>query len=239
MKATFILLFLFIPSFLICQTIELEKKYLNGVIQSGKLDQVQLKKIGTSWQQLLKGFGGYPELPYNPVSKRIEYTRIDNFEGLTKKDIYPRVKEWIAINYGAIKDVLHYEDFNTGKIIVKGWNNLIIEDILKTFWGSPTEVIRALKCNHTVVFTIKDSKMKTEFTNLEYEAEADGHYNGTYYIQPRKITYSIEELYPVTIRKESTWFSRLSTLKNTSIQINNIQESVRRYIINSNDENEF
>tara|TARA_R110000737_G_scaffold246939_1_gene257160 strand:- start:738 stop:1466 length:729 start_codon:yes stop_codon:yes gene_type:complete len=242
MKASFLIpILLIIPSLLISQTIELEKEHLNNVIQSGKLGQAQLKKMGISWRELLNEFGGYPELPYNPVSQRIEYTRIDSFNGLTKKDIYPKVKEWIAINYGSIKAVLHYEDFDSGKIIVKGHNFLIVEDILKSFWGSGSSknVVRSLKCYHTTIFTIKDGKMKTEFTNLEYESTTNGYFTGTYYVPATESKYSIIELYPVTIREESTWVSRLSTLKNTSTQVNYIQESIKRYINDSKKDLEF
>ncbi len=228
-----------LPYVLISQTLELEEEYLNKVIQSGKLSHEELKEIGKSWNKLLKEFGGYPELPYNTKTQKIEFIKIDNFQGILKKDIYKKVKEWIAINYGAINSVLHYEDYDSGKIIVKGWNKFYIDDIFKNFWGNPKDVIRSLKCYHTVIFTIKDGKMKTEYTNLEYESESGGYTIGTTYVPLSKINYNIQELYPVTKKEKSTWISRLSTLKNTVVEIKNIQESIKYFVLSVKDDQKF
>lgn len=229
MKTKLLFFFFMISSLIFGQTIELEKEYLNQTIRSGQLSQEGLKNIKEAWDAIILD-NRYPELPYNEITKKIEYILIDSFPGLNKEEIYRRVKEWIAINYGSINSVIHYEDFKSGKIIVKGFFNLYIDDILNNFWGNPKEIIRYLKCYHTVVFTIKEAKMKAEYANIEYEYESSYYTTSSLYIPPRKNSYNILELYPITSSDIETWPSRISTLKNTTIEINLVQKSIINYV---------
>jgi hypothetical protein len=231
--------FLFISIVLSGQTLELEKQYLNDLIQSGKINQDEAKKIGTSWHNMLNELGGYPELPYNPKTEQIEFIHIDTFTDISKRIIFDRVKEWIAINYGSINEVLHYENFNTGKIIVKGSTKYYIDDIVNNFWGDPKSVVRSLLQYHTCIYTIVDNKLKSEFTNLEYESESGGYANVNYYVPVSKINYSIWQLYPVTISEEETWISRLSTLKMTNERIDFLGKSIKEYIESSSIDYDF
>jgi hypothetical protein len=64
-------------------------------------------------------------------------------------------------------------------------------------------------------------------------------HTGLVYGGSLNLSIAFEELYPVTIREESTWVSRLSTLKKTSTQVNYIQESITRYINDSKKDLEF
>ena len=38
-----------------------------------------------------------------------------------KGQAFKRVKEWAALRFGKLDDVLEYEDAESGKIIVEGW----------------------------------------------------------------------------------------------------------------------
>ena len=234
-----VLLLCCLPQLLHSQTFELEKKSLNSLIESGKYSQEELKVIGAAWNNLLEDFGGYPELPYNPVTKNIEYIKVDTFHGIQKKDIYRRVKEWVAINYGSINSVLHYEDYDSGKIIVKGRFSVLVDDRYKNIWGNAKETVISLKCYHTVIFTVKEGRMKTEYRDIEYESESGGYAAGTYYVPVSTIKYDMTMLYPITAKDKSTWVSRLSTLKQTTSSVEASQESIKIYISSVNAEEKF
>ena len=92
----------------------MEQRYL-----SKQLDQPQYLELTQKWKALLTEFP-YPDLPYNETTKQVEFELVYNLAGVPQEVIYKRVMEWAAISFGRLSEVLHYEDSETGKIILKG-----------------------------------------------------------------------------------------------------------------------
>jgi hypothetical protein len=113
--------------------------------------------------------GGYPDLPYNENTNTIQFNQVLEFPNVDKETIYNRILEWSALTFGSINAVLHYENFETGKIILKGTFEIIYRLETKSFWGFEKEAITNSECSETYIFTLKENKVKIEITNLMYE----------------------------------------------------------------------
>ena len=110
------------------QTEQLEIDYLSERYQSGEITQDQFVELGTKWKQLLKDFGGFPTLPYNEETDRIEFNSVHELPGMSKDVIFNRIMEWAAISFVDLSAVQRYDNIETGKIVLKGNFKLNIRD---------------------------------------------------------------------------------------------------------------
>lgn len=136
-----------IPLTLLSQTKQLEEAYAKEQWDAGKYTGDQYGKIGRAWARLLADFdGGYPELPYDREEERMKFEYIIELEGVTKAIIQTRLKEWTAINFGSIDAVLHYEDVESGKLILKGNFRIPYIDDYQNFWGQHKQRWESATC---------------------------------------------------------------------------------------------
>lgn len=238
MKKMILLALINLPFLLSAQTEELEKAHLNSLINSGKVSQTELTQLGKSWRGLLERFGGYPILPYNKTSRRIEFIEVLEFPGKQKNEIVDLVKEWISINYGNIQEVLHYEN-SKGKLIAKGFFRVSMEGKKWNFFGKQVSDEFEAKCFHTVVFTVRDGKMKMEHRDLEYHYRIPSSTAGGVYVPAQNIETNLLNLYPVTAGPKSGWEGRLQTIQNAAIEIERSEQSIKRYIDSATAYNNF
>jgi len=238
MKKIIVLLILIISSQLVkSQTEEEEKKYLNS--QVGILSQPELLAISREWRKLLEVNNGYPDIPYNSNIGSIDFEYIYDYPEFTKQQIFNRVKEWAAIYYGSLDAVLHYEDFNSGKIVLKGNFPFVISDKWTNFWGNPKESARTVRCFYTIIYTLKDNKLKVNYREIEYESTFDAIISSTVYIPSHTISYPITDLYPITKSVSSTWESRLNSLVETSSRIKQRQSVFNYFMGNLKEDMKF
>ena len=73
------------------QTKELEEKSLNDRANNGEITGVRLNTLAGEWHTLLNDFGGYPELPYNTTTNKMDFNLVLEFNGLEKEIIFNRV----------------------------------------------------------------------------------------------------------------------------------------------------
>ena len=228
-----ILLLSILPILSFSQTAELEEESMFNRVQNGEITGLEYNELISEWKSLLMDVGGYPELPYIEESQKMDFTTIFSFEGLPKEVIYNRIIEWSAISFGAISEVLHYSNLETGKIILKGNFDFIYRDYVYNFWGVRKEGLESLeeaKSYQTWVFTIVDEGLKIETFNIRYSIV---YYQLTAnYTSPRRISESsnFESLYPITSTEPKLWKSRLSILKTTSNEFARIYESIKQYV---------
>ncbi|MEM9549388.1 MAG: DUF4468 domain-containing protein [Bacteroidota bacterium] len=234
-KSIAFLLF-FLPILLIGQTDELEKQYLYEYIKEKNLTPVGKKRITENWYETLEELGGYPHVPYNPGNEEIEYERVIGFSGIEKTYIFKKVKEWIAINYGNLKEVVHYEDYESGKIIAQA--NIVINDevVLSSFMGNPKNCVETITCYHTVVFSIIEEKMKMQAMNITFYAETESRIRDGVFIPKETLHYTLNQVYPIANKDKSTWKSRLATLQRIGLEVDEMEEELSKYILSSKDE---
>jgi len=147
--------------------------------------------------------------------------------------------EWGALTFGSLKSVLHYSDIESGKIILKGNFDIRVRKDFKTLWGNKKETVDSKNCTQTYILTIKNSKLKIEIIDLVYEYSIAGYALGTTYIPTRTIKYSLDMLYPISNDIPINWKSDLDMLKQTTIKIDLIVQSLNAYIGNYKHDYEF
>jgi hypothetical protein len=214
------------PSF--SQTKEIEMAAINKRFQNKEFDINEYKAMSVIWKELLEYYGGYPEFPLNPSTEMVEFEYVKVYSELTKKQIYDRIHEWAALTFGNINSVQHYENYDNGKVILKGTFTIIHrEDYLK-FWGGTAEGSTSRDCFQTYIFTIKENKVKLQVTDLKYEFKIYKNINGVYrYID---IKESLHTLYPITNSKKEEWKERLDIIYRTKKRLDLMISSLDNYI---------
>ena len=71
-----------------------------------------------TWNDLYEKYG-YPEIPYDTASKSFKYEFVVHFDDINKEIIYNRVLEYASINFDYLANITDYQDYNSGKIILK------------------------------------------------------------------------------------------------------------------------
>lgn len=92
----------------------------------------------------------------------IEY--IDTAKGLSKDEIYSKVKAWFATTYNSAKNVVQSDDKEAGRIIGRGVMDVYLPK--GAFRGEHLS-------NYTIDITMKDEKYRIQF----YDFAFDGQYS--------------------------------------------------------------
>lgn len=239
MKAKIIIFLLLLSSVVYSQTEQQEKLSLSKRYENGEFSAETYRNYALDWKKMIIDIGGYPNLPYEEISGQIKFKLIDT-TNQSKKTNYNRILEWSAINFGALSSVLHYKDFESGKIIIKGWFDVTHSNEYKNFWGKSKEGVKTTKCYQTYIFTIKDNAIKVEIVDLVYEFKSHGYYSTTTtYIPGRIFKIPIYKIYPVTNFESSEWKEKLDLLNQTNIRIKNDVIDLNNYIKNYNNDYKF
>lgn len=234
MKCFYLLLFSCLFLIAESQTRELEVKNISDQFAAGKFDASTYKQFGKNWQDVLQSIGGYPQLPYNDSTKKIEYIKVFYFNGLDKNCIYDRVMEWSAINFGSLSEVLNYSNKENGKIILKGSFSISFKKDIESFFFDKKETIDFVTANGTWSFTIMNGKMKLEVKNLNFWFFVAAQQYGTYYIPSYSYNKILSSFYPITSAKTIEWKGRLDLLKQLSINIDFFMLDVSCYVKTKN-----
>ncbi|MDY0075834.1 MAG: DUF4468 domain-containing protein [Bacteroidales bacterium] len=211
------------------QTEQLEKENINNRFKNGEFNVEAFGVYANDWREMMKSFGTYPELPYDEESGMIKFKIIEE-TGQPKKINYQRIMEWAAINFGALSSVLHYENYESGKIILKGSFDITHKNEYRNFWGKPKEGLKKTKCNQTFIFTVKDNTIKAEVIDVRYEFTFLGYSSATMYIPDRNYEVSIHHVYPITNFDSREWKEKLDLLNQTNVKINWLVGGLSNYI---------
>ncbi len=230
------------------QTEKIETQYLQKKFENKEITQLEYQQIARDWHKLLNDLGGYPKLPYNENTSMIEFNILKSYPGINKEILFNRIIEWSAINFGSLSSVLHYKNFETGKIILKGSFDLSYKKDIKSysFFGEEKEkeTVSSINCYQTYIFTIKENKVKIEVKFLNYKYTTGGYTLSTMYVPESEHEISIHSLYPIASGKNSFyglfgWKGRLSILNQTNEEINTLVNRVDNYIKNFESDYKF
>ena len=239
MKNLFIVICLLFCLNVHSQTEALEIQNMASRYSRGEFTQPEYVQYGKDWSELLKSLGGYPKLPYNEVTKEIEFIAIKSFTNVDKKIIYDRIMEWTALNFGSLTSVLHYSNLDNGKILIKGWFEIYYKTDVETFWTAKKEKASSIKSNFTYVFTIKDNRLKMEVVNIDYEYHIPYSLVGSLYIPSYIIVGPVNELYPITNSESIVWKGKLDLLNETKKRIYSLFDDIENYINSKSEDYNF
>ncbi|MDA3942567.1 MAG: DUF4468 domain-containing protein [Bacteroidetes bacterium] len=230
MKMNLFLVFFLFTSLAWAQTEQLEKDNINNRFKNGEFSAEAYPEYVSDWRNMIYSFGKYPELPYDEKSGLIKFKFIKK-TGQPKKVNYDRIMEWAAIHFGALKSVLHYENYENGKIILKGNFDVTHKNEYRVFWGKLKEGLKTTRCKQTFIFTIKDNIIKAEVIDVKYEFKLYGYAGASIYVPDRSYEVSIHNIYPVTNYDSIEWKERLDLLNQTNIKIELLIFGLADYIM--------
>lgn len=174
----------------------------------------------------------YPRIPFDTLTHQIPFDGVLECPGIPKAALFNRVKEWCAIVYGNINSVLHYEDLGSGKIIVKGFDNVSYKYQWENIFGNMKNTNYTIKVNHTLVCTVKDGKVKFEFRITDYTFISAGYMTATGYIQGTSINRLLSDFYPIVdTGNPSQWRNNVSLIQSTYNTVLLSKTSLHNYLL--------
>jgi len=218
MKKLIFLLFILIGSKLSGQTDSIEKAVLYNKLLSKEISEASYSKTGAQWVELISRVK-YPDLPIDQ-NGQVHYIFIKEFKGFDKEKLYNRTREWLAINYGLLPTNM-YSDLNDGKIIFRNSLNLFSN----------------YSCIFTSVISVKDEKIKIELMSISYQAFYEGDYATG--IPEKTVSFNINEVYPIILKKPSEWNTDLSLFKATNKLFPTEAKNLEDYILSFDSMNKF
>jgi hypothetical protein len=221
MKNSVVLLLLIFGSTLYGQTDSIEKDILYKKILSKEIGQLEYSRIALKWNQTIKEFGIYPELPLD-INGQIHYLFLYKFIGLNKETLFNRTLEWLSINYGLVPSYL-YSNLEDGKIIFRNSLNI----------GAN------YTCAYTSVISIKNEKILMEIINISYQVYYEGQYSNNEWVPEKTMDFSLSENYPVILKDPAVWKANLLWLKTVDERFSIEKKNLYDYITIVNYPDEF
>jgi len=122
------------------------------------------------------------QIPIDTSTGKVSYTEIVYADSVSKKGLFDRAVEWVALNYKSANDVIQLKNEETGKIIAKG----LFSEYLSLMGG-----LTVFDCSiyHTITIDTKEGRVRMQITDL-YEK----HYApATQYSSGRWVETPIED----------------------------------------------
>jgi hypothetical protein len=193
------------------QTLSLEYDSMMNKYLAKEYTQLEFKELTFAWKALMDSVG-YPSVPYDSVSQKVEYEFIHDLEGIPRETMVNRVLEWAAVTFGSTDALLTHQG-NASRIILNGSIEVLFTDMFMVWKNSwvgyvEAEQLNSSYCYFTLVFTIHDGRMKTQVKNLTYQY--------TDFIQDRTITKTLNACFPVSSHEKEEWKALISLVKETN-----------------------
>lgn len=215
MKTILTILFILFCANLFAQSESAERIAISQKLSTKEISEEEFSKIAPKWNQFLKKYGEYPELPLDQ-NGQVRYSYSQSFGTATKEKLFNHTLEWIAINYGIYPANL-YSNADEGKIVL---NNSFGLD-------------NTYSCFYTAVFSIKNGKMLVELFSIGLQGFFPGHDSGGSWVPDKTVNFTINQFFPVALKNQAEWSRDLDFFKavNTRFasQIANLWDFLANY----------
>jgi hypothetical protein len=196
------------------------KKYV-----SGELSQLELRDVSVYWREV-KDSVGYPSLPFDSVMNKVVYPFYHSLDGISREIIVNRVFEWAAVTFGNTGGLLTQQG-HASRLIVNGSIEVLFQDLVpvwKNGWKGyvETELQNSGICTFTMVFTIREGRMKSQVMNISYEY--------TDHLANRSVSRTLESCFPITGNEQKQWKSLISLVKETRAGFEAMTDQLVGYI---------
>lgn len=225
---TFLLL-LMIGMPLLAQTPTLEQETMMNRYTSKELTQLEFKDLAIAWRNLTDSIG-YPPVPYDSLTGKIEYEFINTLNGIPRDIIVNRVSEWAAISYGITNSILTHQGDTGSRLILNGSFEILFPDLFfvwKNSWKGyvETELQNSGAGYFTMVFTIKDGKLKTQVLNISYDYTDN--------LTEQTVSRTLESCFPISNNEKDEWKAIIAivseTKSNLESQVNALTDYIKDY----------
>jgi hypothetical protein len=239
MKKLFILIFPLITLVSFAQSSGLELEHVKAKFENGLISLDEYQKMGREWSRIVEKYDGYPHFPINEETNHIEFVFIDTLDNFSKKEIYDRVMEYNAIIFANINYTLHHQNYETGKIILKGhFVDYYLKDAGWLLNPNKQEVTK-LKIDFTIQTTIKDSRIKTKITNIQVTTYIVSIDFKAYDYREYSFELPLSLLYPITNYPLKDWEDKLQQLMTIRDRLITYSKLQVNYILDKPDDYTF
>jgi hypothetical protein len=214
---------------LVSQTQAIEQGTLMNKYTSKELTQPEFKDLAIAWRNLTDSIG-YPEVPYDTVTGRVEYEFIYELDGIPRDIIVNRVSEWAAISYGITDNILTHQGNTGSRLILNGSFEILFPDLFfvwKNSWKGyvTTEQQNSGAGYFTLIFTIRDGKLKVQALNISYDYTDN--------LSGQSVSRTLESCFPISNNDQDEWKAILSivnaTRENLVTQMNSLVGYIKDY----------
>lgn len=207
------------------QTLSTEYDSMMNKYLSKELSQIEFRDLSFAWRHLMDSIA-YPPVPYDTISRKVEYEFVHSLEGISRETMVNRISEWAAISFGSADGLVTRQE-NTSRLILSGSMELFFPDLFmvyKNAWRGyvKTEQQNSSICFFTLVFTMKDGKMKSQVKNLSYEY--------TDFLSNRTISRTLNSCFPISSNEQDEWKAIITLVKETSRGLEDLMNAVVAYI---------
>jgi hypothetical protein len=225
LRITFLLVLAFISIPLISQTLKKEYETMMNRYTSKQMTQLEFRDMSFAWRALMDSVG-YPEVPYDSVSKKIEYTYFNSLEGIPRETIVNRVSEWAAVSFGSPNALLTHQG-EASRLILNGYIEVFFQDmglVWKNSWRGyvQEEMQNSGLCFFTMVVTIREGEMKTQIMNISYDY--------TDYVSDRTVSRTLASCFPISNNEQDEWKAIITLLNETSGGLESMMNLLNAYI---------
>ena len=211
-----ILLFVqLIISGLSCQTIQIERNYVNSIVQSPTTNDFDRSDIVKKWSKFSREYV-YPVLDIDTTKSELQFSQIIEIDSLSKKIIFQRCEQWFVLSYFQVL----YSNFEAGKMIATASANIPHKFETNSFRNKALKSVTT-KTDYVLTLTIKENKIKYEISDMKY------------YVQSLESEYAtpVTSLFPIVSKDSSEWLKSLTYFQNLNkVLMVDLQQTLKNYI---------
>lgn len=222
-----------IPAIAATQTYKAECDYLNGLLKSGEKTPQEVGQMKKDLDNACNGSKTYPVLPYDTLTGIFHFSYILDCAGISKKVLFERVKEWCSLSYADIDAVLRYEDFESGKIIIKGYAPLAYRQSYRGLFGQKRTYSQSSKGYHTTIVTIKEGRVKMEVQDIRFSFISRPYWSSTTnsYLAGGDTEVYLNQIFPITKNESTNDWPGLLDLANQAVIVYNLHSAALNYYL--------
>jgi hypothetical protein len=172
--------------------------------------QLEFRDLSIVWRDLIDSIG-YPVVPYDSLTKKVEYEFVNELEGISRDIIVNRVSEWAALTFGSMDGLLTHQG-NASRLIINGSLELLFPDmglVWKNSWKGyvEKELQNSSIAFFTMEFTIRDGKLKSRILNIQYEY--------TDFVSDRTVNRTLNSCFPISNNQQDEWKAIIGLVNET------------------------
>ena len=207
------------------QSLKSEYKSMMDRFLAKEMSQLEFRDMSFAWRALMDSVG-YPEIPYDTINRKVEYVFIHGLDGIPRETIVNRVSEWAAVSFGSTDGLLTRQG-STSRLILNGYMEIPFPDLFmvwKNAWVGyvEKELQNSSICYFTMVFTVKEGRMKSQLMNLSYEY--------TDFVSDRSVNKNLLSLFPISSNEQDEWKAVIGLVNETRTSLNTMMGQLIGYI---------
>jgi hypothetical protein len=135
-----------------------------------------LKNLNIIFTVLLITFTAYYSIGQEYELEEKTVTAVFEMPEKNKSELFSSINKWISINYNSSKNVIQMNDLESGTIIVKGINEVVYKNNMKTIYPNNKYISEytTAKFNHLIEINIKENRYRIIYKIIDVTSADPG-----------------------------------------------------------------